>query len=44
VMPGWDPASPGARPALYVELRREGQPVDPAPFLRGRAGPSPTQG
>ena len=36
VMPGWDPASPGVRPALYVELRRDGQPVNPAPFLRAR--------
>jgi septal ring factor EnvC (AmiA/AmiB activator) len=36
VMPGWDPASSGAHPGLYLELRREGQPIDPAPFLRGR--------
>ncbi len=34
VMPEWDPASTGPRPALYVELRHDGQPVDPAPFLR----------
>ena len=36
VMPGWNPTIPGARPALYVELRRDGQAVDPAPFFRGR--------
>jgi len=36
VMPGWDPAVSGARPALYVEVRRGGQPVNPAPFLRAR--------
>ena len=36
VMPGWDPQASGARPALYVELRRNGQAVNPAPFLRAR--------
>jgi murein hydrolase activator len=36
VMPGWDPKMPGSRPALYVELRRDGQPVNPAPWLRAR--------
>ncbi|MBC7802114.1 MAG: peptidoglycan DD-metalloendopeptidase family protein, partial [Gemmatimonadaceae bacterium] len=36
VMPGWDPQSGVQRPALYVELRRDGQPVNPAPFLRSR--------
>jgi murein hydrolase activator len=36
VMPGWDPAAGGKRPALYVELRRDGEPVDPAPWLSGR--------
>lgn len=34
VMPGWDPASAGDRPTLYVELWREGKPVNPAPWLR----------
>ncbi len=34
VMPGWDPRGGGARPSLYMELRRDGQPVNPAPFLR----------
>ena len=33
-MPDWDPAVSGRRPALYVELRRDGDPVDPAPYLR----------
>lgn len=37
VMPGWDPRTGGGRPALYVELRRAGQAVNPAPFLRGRS-------
>lgn len=36
VMPGWDPRSGAARPSLYVELRRDGHPVNPAPFLRTR--------
>jgi murein hydrolase activator len=36
VMPGWDPhAAGGDRPALYVELRHDGQPVNPAPFIGG---------
>jgi murein hydrolase activator len=34
VMPGWEPGTSGNRPALYVELRRDGQPVNPAPWLR----------
>jgi septal ring factor EnvC (AmiA/AmiB activator) len=34
VMPGWDPSSGGRRPALYVELRQAGRPVNPAPWLR----------
>jgi septal ring factor EnvC (AmiA/AmiB activator) len=37
VMPAWDPRIPGTRPALYVELRRDGQAINPAPFLRGRS-------
>ena len=40
VMPSWDPKadphSAGNRPGLYVELRRGGQPVDPAPWLKSR--------
>jgi septal ring factor EnvC (AmiA/AmiB activator) len=35
-MPGWDAASTGPRPALYMELRHDGQAVNPAPFLRGK--------
>src|SRR5271166_115557 len=34
VMPVWEPGGSGNRPALYVELRRDGQPVNPAPWLR----------
>lgn len=36
VMPGWEPGGAGSRPVLYVELRRDGQPVNPAPWLRAR--------
>ncbi len=34
VMPSWEPGSTARRPSLYVELRRGGQPVNPAPWLR----------
>lgn len=34
VMPNWEPGAAGSRPALYVELRRGGQPVNPAPWLK----------
>lgn len=33
-MPDWDPTGSARRPALYVELRRDGEAVDPAPYLR----------
>ncbi len=33
-MPSWTPGQAGGRPALYVELRRDGQPIDPAPWLK----------
>lgn len=35
-MPAWNPAAATPRPTLYVELRHDGQAVDPLPFLRGR--------
>lgn len=35
VMPNWDPAANLRRPSLYVEMRQDGQPVNPAPWLRG---------
>lgn len=34
VMPNWEPGSTTGRPALYVELRHDGQPINPAPWLR----------
>ena len=34
VMPTWEPGSEAHRPSLYVELRRDGTPVNPAPWLR----------
>ncbi len=34
VMPTWEPGSEAGRRALYVELRRDGTPVNPAPWLR----------
>ena len=36
VMPAWDARGTAAHPGLYIELRHDGQPVDPAPFLRTR--------
>jgi septal ring factor EnvC (AmiA/AmiB activator) len=34
VMPEWEPGSTARRPALYIELRHDGTPVNPAPWLR----------
>jgi septal ring factor EnvC (AmiA/AmiB activator) len=34
VMPNWEPGSEAHRPSLYVELRHDGTPVNPAPWLR----------
>ncbi len=36
VMPEWNAAGPAGAPSLYVELRRDGQALDPTPFLRRR--------
>ncbi len=36
VMPHWEPGGSGRHPALYMELRRDGQPVDPAAWLRSK--------
>jgi septal ring factor EnvC (AmiA/AmiB activator) len=35
-MPGWEPGSSQDRPTLYLELRQNGQPVNPAPYLRAK--------
>ena len=35
-MPPWDPRGTAGRPSLYLELRRDGQPVNPAPYLRAK--------
>jgi septal ring factor EnvC (AmiA/AmiB activator) len=35
-MPSWDPRGAASRPSLYLELRRDGQPVNPAPYLRAK--------
>jgi septal ring factor EnvC (AmiA/AmiB activator) len=34
VMPTWEPGAEARRPALYVELRHDGTPVNPVPWLR----------
>jgi septal ring factor EnvC (AmiA/AmiB activator) len=34
VMPTWVPGSDARRPVLYVELRHDGQPINPAPWLK----------
>ncbi len=34
VMPGWEPGSTARRPTLNVELRQDGQPINPAPWLK----------
>lgn len=33
-MAAWTPGQAGARPTLYVELRRGDQPIDPTPWLK----------
>jgi septal ring factor EnvC (AmiA/AmiB activator) len=37
VMPDWQPGSGGRHPSLYVELRHDGQPVNPAPWLKSNS-------
>jgi septal ring factor EnvC (AmiA/AmiB activator) len=37
VMASWEPGSEAHRPALYVELRHDGTPVNPAPWLRSNS-------
>jgi murein hydrolase activator len=37
VMPFWEAGGSGARPSLYVELRRDGQPINPAPWLKSNS-------
>jgi septal ring factor EnvC (AmiA/AmiB activator) len=38
VMPAWNPQNADEnRPSLYVELRKDGVAVNPAPFLRARS-------
>ncbi|HTI01893.1 MAG TPA: peptidoglycan DD-metalloendopeptidase family protein [Acidisoma sp.] len=36
VMAGWTPRQPNQRPKLYLELRRDGNPVNPTPWLRAQ--------
>jgi septal ring factor EnvC (AmiA/AmiB activator) len=37
VMADWDPRNMNNRPTLYMELRKDGLPVNPAPFLRAKS-------
>jgi septal ring factor EnvC (AmiA/AmiB activator) len=36
-MPDYDPAHTADKPGLYVELRRNGQAINPMPYLNGKA-------
>lgn len=44
VMAAWEPGSGSAAPVLQLELRKDGGPVDPAPFLRTGAQGSKLSG
>lgn len=37
VMPSWEAGTAGRRQSLYVELRHDGQPVNPAPWLKSNS-------
>jgi septal ring factor EnvC (AmiA/AmiB activator) len=37
VMADWDAVKMNNRPTLYMELRKDGLPVNPAPFLRAKS-------
>jgi septal ring factor EnvC (AmiA/AmiB activator) len=36
VMPNWSPSGAVERPSLYVELRHDGVPVNPSPWLNAK--------
>ncbi len=36
IMAGWNPSQPADRPKLYLELRLNGAPVNPAPWLHAQ--------
>jgi septal ring factor EnvC (AmiA/AmiB activator) len=36
VMAGWEPGANNDRPALYIELRRGGVPVNPSPWFNAK--------
>jgi septal ring factor EnvC (AmiA/AmiB activator) len=36
-MPSWNPLALLHRPALQMELRRDGQPTNPQPYMRANS-------
>jgi septal ring factor EnvC (AmiA/AmiB activator) len=36
IMAGWDPNQPADRPKLYMELRLNGEPVNPVPWVHAQ--------